>query len=125
MSLLLDDMREEFARFLGADPAACFRMDAALAHVVTIAYQRGLEDGALDAAPQGTRAPEFDEHGLSASDKDWILASYEQLHEGKLGMHWLWAAIERLNAGDKEVQIIADFGYVPEKPPARGFRIIG
>lgn len=45
MSLLLDDMREEFARFLTADPAARFRMDAALAHVVTIAYQRGLEDG--------------------------------------------------------------------------------
>ena len=49
MSLLLDDMRMEFAAFLAADPAARFRMDAALAHVVTIAYQCGLEDGALDA----------------------------------------------------------------------------
>ena len=46
MSLLLDDMREEFARFLAADPAARYRMDAALAHIVTIAYQRGMEDGA-------------------------------------------------------------------------------
>lgn len=49
MSLLLDDMREEFARFLAANPAARFRMDAALAHVVTIAYQRGLTDGAADS----------------------------------------------------------------------------
>ena len=47
MSLLLDDMRKEFATFLAADPAGRFRMDAALAHVVTIAYRRGLEDGAL------------------------------------------------------------------------------
>ena len=51
MSLLLDDMRKEFAAFLAADPAARFRMDAALAHVVTIAYQRGLEDGAMNVAP--------------------------------------------------------------------------
>ena len=49
MSLLLDDMREEFARFLGADPAARYRMDAALAHVVTIAYRRGMLDG-IEAA---------------------------------------------------------------------------
>lgn len=45
MSLLLDDIRAEFARFLTADPSAKFRMDAALAHVVTLAYQRGLDDG--------------------------------------------------------------------------------
>ena len=52
MSLLLDDIRAEFARFLAEDPAARFRMDAALAHVVTLAYQRGLDDGlAAVAAP--------------------------------------------------------------------------
>lgn len=50
MSLLLDDIRAEFARYLTADPSAKFRMDAALAHVVTLAYQRGLEDGAASAA---------------------------------------------------------------------------
>jgi hypothetical protein len=37
MALMLDDMRAEFARFLASDPAARFRMDAALAHVVELA----------------------------------------------------------------------------------------
>ena len=46
MPLMLDDMRAEFARFLAEDPAARFRMDAALAHVVTLAYQAGMADGA-------------------------------------------------------------------------------
>ena len=38
-------MREEFARFLSEDPAGRFRMDAALAHVVEIAYRAGIEEG--------------------------------------------------------------------------------
>ena len=45
MSLMLDDIRAEFARFLAEDPATRSRMDAALAHVVTLAYQQGLNDG--------------------------------------------------------------------------------
>ncbi len=52
MPLLLDDMRAEFARFLTEDPAARFRMDAALSHVVTVAYERGLADGRAAAAEQ-------------------------------------------------------------------------
>jgi len=45
MPLMLDTMREEFARFLAEDPAGRFRMDAALVHVVTLAYRAGIEDG--------------------------------------------------------------------------------
>lgn len=45
MPLMLDTMREEFARFLAEDPAGRFRMDAALVHVVEIAYRAGIEDG--------------------------------------------------------------------------------
>lgn len=45
MPLLLDNIRAEFARFLAEDPNARFRMDAALAHVATVAYQQGLGDG--------------------------------------------------------------------------------
>jgi hypothetical protein len=45
MPIMLDDMRAEFARFLTEDPAARFRMDAALAHVITTAYEHGLDDG--------------------------------------------------------------------------------
>ena len=52
MPLFLDDMRAEFARFLTEDPAARFRMDAALAHVVTLAYTKGLAEGA-EAERQG------------------------------------------------------------------------
>ena len=44
--LLLDDIREQFATFLLANAKAKFRMDAALVHVVTLAYEQGLKDGA-------------------------------------------------------------------------------
>jgi len=40
----LNQIRAEYAQFLAADPQAKWRMDAALAHVVTLAYRRGLED---------------------------------------------------------------------------------
>ncbi len=112
MSLLLDDMRAEFARFLATDPAARFRMDAALAHVVTLAYRAGMADAAQNAAPASALVTEF----TSPDAVDWILGEYIRLHRGKIGQHWLWAAIERLNTGDPEVQVLADFGYVPERP---------
>lgn len=41
----LDTIRKEFAEFLLNEPSARWRMDAALAHVVTLAYEKGLEDG--------------------------------------------------------------------------------
>lgn len=41
----LNKIRKEFAEFLSQDPRARWRMDAALAHVVEIAYRRGIEDG--------------------------------------------------------------------------------
>lgn len=44
--LQLDDIRAEFARFLHNDPGGRWRMDAALARVVTLAYHQGLTDGA-------------------------------------------------------------------------------
>jgi hypothetical protein len=47
MPLMLDNIRAEFARFLADDPHARWRMDSALAHVVTLAYERGLDDGRL------------------------------------------------------------------------------
>lgn len=44
----LNEIRAEFATFLAEDPTR-FRMDAALAHVVTMAYQRGVADGVIQA----------------------------------------------------------------------------
>lgn len=52
--LNLDDIRNEFARFLADNPDARWRMDAALAHVVKIAYQIGIKDGiASDRTARG------------------------------------------------------------------------
>lgn len=41
---MLDEIRAEFARHLSEDPTGRWRMDAALAHVATMAYEKGLED---------------------------------------------------------------------------------
>lgn len=59
MPLLLDTMREEFARFLAEDPAGRFRMDAALVHVVTLAYRAGIEDGKAIGADAPHTPPEW------------------------------------------------------------------
>ena len=45
--LILDDMRKEFSTFLSTDPKARWRMDAALAYVITLAYQKGVDDGQI------------------------------------------------------------------------------
>lgn len=42
--ITLDEARAEFAQFLATDPQARWRIDAALAHVVRWAYNRGRED---------------------------------------------------------------------------------
>ena len=47
--LMLDQIREEFAKHLSEDPTGRWRMDAALAHVATMAYEKGLEDGRQEA----------------------------------------------------------------------------
>lgn len=44
-----------------------------------------------------------------------IIATIEKLHEGKLGAHWLWVAIERIAAGEKETEVMADYGYTEAK----------
>lgn len=44
-----------------------------------------------------------------------VLRTFLKLHEGKVGQHWLWTAIERLVAGETEVEIMSDYGYVREK----------
>lgn len=49
-----------------------------------------------------------------AGGKQHVLATYARLHEGRIGQHWLWAAIERIVAGDSEEEVMRDFGY--EKP---------
>lgn len=48
---------------------------------------------------------------MSAND---VIDTYIKLHAGKIGQHWLWAAIERVVAGDAEAEVMRDFGYVSE-----------
>ncbi len=44
MTLYLDDVRKMFADFLVEHSSHRFSLDKDLAHVVTYAYQRGIED---------------------------------------------------------------------------------
>lgn len=41
-----------------------------------------------------------------------VLKTYAALHEGKLGAHWLWTAIEQIAAGANEEAVMRDYGYV-------------
>ena len=47
--------------------------------------------------------------------KKSVLETYEKLHKGKIGAHWLWVAIEQIAAGEPEVDVLRDYGYVPHK----------
>jgi hypothetical protein len=115
MPLMLDNMRAEFARKLADDPAARFSMDKALGHVITIAYERGLDDGRRDTGPNLI---------WKRGGKAHVWKTYARLHEGKIGQHWLWAAIERIAlAGESEAEVMADFGY--EKVDAGGTAVQG
>jgi hypothetical protein len=58
--LLLDEMRAEFARFLAEDPQGRWRMDKALAHVVSLAYTKGVNDGLQRANQRSDRCPNHD-----------------------------------------------------------------
>jgi len=49
----LDTIRSEFAKYLVANPDARWRMDAALAHVVKIAYEKGIADGVASERARG------------------------------------------------------------------------
>ena len=56
-------------------------------------------------------------YALSASFGDFeditsIIETYLQLHESKVGEHWLFAAIERIACGEKEVDVMEDYGWI-------------
>lgn len=40
-----------------------------------------------------------------------VLDTYEKLHEGKLGAHWIWFALERIANGEMEQDVMRDYGY--------------
>lgn len=48
--------------------------------------------------------------------KPHVLRTYERLHANKLGAHWIWMAMERIAAGESELDVLLDYGYAPEVP---------
>jgi hypothetical protein len=61
---------------------------------------------------QGLRYFEVLQRFNSTEDVIKILEIYLQLHEGKLGAHWLWVAIERITCGENEVGVMEDYGWI-------------
>jgi hypothetical protein len=48
--------------------------------------------------------------------KQEILNTYAKLHEGKIGLHWLWAVIEQVTHHPEHIEaILRDYGYVKEQ----------
>ena len=48
----------------------------------------------------------------SMEDADHVLKTYLALHKDKIGQHWLWRVIERINQGEKLTNVLEDYGYV-------------
>jgi len=67
------------------------------------------------------QAPEF-----TRGAKQKILGVYANLHQHKLGAHWLWCAIERIANGEPESQVLAEFGYAAQdrSPPVAPARML-
>ena len=40
-----------------------------------------------------------------------VLRAYLALHEGRVGQHWIYAAIGRMVQGDPEAEVMADMGW--------------
>ena len=64
--------------------------------------------GTFKVVPMGNRnQPEWRPHG-----KLHVLETYKKLHEGKVGAHWLWVALERIANGEPEIEVMRDYEYV-------------
>ena len=43
--------------------------------------------------------------------RQFVLGTYLKLNAGRLGTHWMYAAAERIAAGQDEAEVLADYGY--------------
>ncbi len=75
-------------------------------------WSEGFELGRKDAMANYHQTLEMFFNG--EEDALDILDTYIRLHEGKIGAHWLWSAIERIVMGEKEVDVLEDYGYLRE-----------
>lgn len=39
------------------------------------------------------------------------ISTYENLHRGKIGAHWLWCVIERVAAGEDDEAVLREYGF--------------
>lgn len=52
-----------------------------------------------------------------------VLQTYLTLHRGKLGMHWLWAVVQRVAAGESQASVLEDYGMADEWPAGQASAI--
>lgn len=50
--------------------------------------------------------------------RERVWNTYAALHADKIGAHWLWIAIERIVAGEREEEVMRDYGYMPTREAA-------
>ena len=73
-------------------------------------FIEGLELGRNEGMADYHQTLEMFNHGKE--DALDILKTYLRLHEGKIGAHWLWSAIERIVMGEDAMSVLADYGYI-------------
>ena len=73
----------------------------------------------MDKLFDGSNAHELCGTEWVRGGKQHVLKTYEKLHEGKIGAHWLWVAIERIANGEPEIEVMRDYEYVysPKEKP--------
>ena len=72
-------------------------------------WSEGFEAGRKDAMEDYHQTLDMFTSEEDALD---ILKTYLRLHEGKIGAHWLWSAIERIVIGEDEMDVLGDYGYI-------------
>lgn len=75
-------------------------------------WSEGFEAGRKDAIEDYHQTMDMFTSKEDALD---ILDTYIRLHEGKIGAHWLWSAIERIVMGEDEVDVLEDYDYIRDK----------
>lgn len=66
----------------------------------------------LEAVRSDARSTQATPDAAEAAQEDRsIVATYEKLHKGKLGAHWLWCVIEQIAAGVTEAEAMREYGY--------------
>ncbi len=58
-----------------------------------------------DALPIGSLR-----NGLNQRGRHTSMYSFQ---EGQIGQHWIWCAVERIAAGEREMLVLEDYDFIP------------